>query len=842
MPVLPGAQSLGQPNIEESSRPGASIQTDALGSGMQAFGAGLKSFGKDMFAIAAKKQGEQEAIGGANADAYVAQKLYERQKEIRDNPNNFEAYGKENPEFLRKITAEAQGLVPETQRAKWLAGRNLRNQGSLSELETQVRGIHRDRFIAQTQEQIDNNRRIVIDPNTSPEKANEIINLTRKQFDEAVSLGFMTKQQAEENGRKWREGTALQWLQTREPDQRMKALGSGLTGTDVDMAMQILRQREGFRTGTYWDVNHHRLGYGSDTITDSDGTVRTVRQGDIVTREDAERDLKRRTGLSMVQVRDAIGKEAFDKLSPQARAAMASVAYNYGRVPENIAQAGKSGDPEAVAAAIEARAGDNGGVNRSRRQYEASIARGSTQATGIAAVLDPLQQQRLRESTWSEIDRRNQASRTEVQREVQDDIVAIETTGAGNNNLTYERVAEALGREAADNWQMTRGRAARVHEAFNGIEGASNDEIDKRIEALRPVTNNEINPKTQPGAKDPSDSDTPNVSAGFAEDMKAYLQAQQRAQRIKELRLADPAQSVMNDPGVAEAERNKKVLERPDGSKYVDPKSAQALMAARWQAQGKLGISEEDRMVMSKKETAMLARRLREIGVDDPGALNTFTSGLRETFGEWADEVLASVIRHNNVATELSKMASDMIMKVGETGAMPSPNKMNDYEIAQERVRLGTLLSAGRATNPQQERIKELDRQNSMRRDDATRQAKGLYDNEVQAIQQERARQEASFRQRGMSGEPQQSPSPKIPGDKNVAQAVTRLAEENAPKSKSAKPDAPDRIDPAELELFLTSRDPDIRRRFRAKYGNDLSDKLMARWLKANGVGNGPKN
>jgi hypothetical protein len=59
-------------------------------------------------------------------------------------------------------------------------------------------------------------------------------------------------------------------------------------------AMAVVRHFEGFKDEAYWDVNHHRVGYGSDTITKPDGTVAEVKPGDKVSREDAERDLKRR--------------------------------------------------------------------------------------------------------------------------------------------------------------------------------------------------------------------------------------------------------------------------------------------------------------------------------------------------------------------------------------------------------------------------------------------------------------------------------------------------------------------------------------------------------------------
>lgn len=149
-------------------------------------------------------------------------------------------------------------------------------------------------------------------------------------------------------------------------------------GTGAPSAVALLRDFEGFRENTYWDVNHHRVGYGSDTITTASGQVRTVKAGDRVSREDAERDLARRTGaLEQVAARKA--GAGWNALPEGARAAVVSVAYNYGEDSSRLAplwDAAKRGDAGAVSAVITSFANDNGGVNRGRRMQEAAAAIG----------------------------------------------------------------------------------------------------------------------------------------------------------------------------------------------------------------------------------------------------------------------------------------------------------------------------------------------------------------------------------------------------------------------------------------------------------------------------------
>jgi GH24 family phage-related lysozyme (muramidase) len=142
-------------------------------------------------------------------------------------------------------------------------------------------------------------------------------------------------------------------------------------------APDLIRGFEGFREATYWDVNHHRTGYGSDTITAADGSVREVKAGDRVSRADAERDLSRRVGEIEATAASRAGA-GWRNLSDGARAAIVSVAYNYGAGHDRLGPlwaAAARGDSEAVASVIEGFAGDNDGVNRDRRKQEAQAAR-----------------------------------------------------------------------------------------------------------------------------------------------------------------------------------------------------------------------------------------------------------------------------------------------------------------------------------------------------------------------------------------------------------------------------------------------------------------------------------
>lgn len=161
----------------------------------------------------------------------------------------------------------------------------------------------------------------------------------------------------------------------------------GMPGARQDITTELIKQREGFIEKPKYDVNAYRAGFGSDTVTLPDGTVQKVTPGMRVSREDAERDLQRRIQTEFVPRAAAkVGEENWARLPENTRAALTSVAYNYGTIPSRLVPAVQSGNPEEIARAIEGLAGDNKGINASRRMQEANIARGMDMAGPQAAA------------------------------------------------------------------------------------------------------------------------------------------------------------------------------------------------------------------------------------------------------------------------------------------------------------------------------------------------------------------------------------------------------------------------------------------------------------------------
>ena len=161
------------------------------------------------------------------------------------------------------------------------------------------------------------------------------------------------------------------------------------TPESIALAAELLRQKEGLRSKPYWDVNALRAGYGSDTTTLADGTVKRITKDTVVSKEDAERDLARRVTDFANIAQKEIGAN-FSNLTPQAQAAITSVAYNYGTTKKvaGLVKAAQAGDNTAIAKAIAGAAGHNNGVNRQRRLDEAAIVLGKKQLTPNALTID----------------------------------------------------------------------------------------------------------------------------------------------------------------------------------------------------------------------------------------------------------------------------------------------------------------------------------------------------------------------------------------------------------------------------------------------------------------------
>lgn len=166
-------------------------------------------------------------------------------------------------------------------------------------------------------------------------------------------------------------------------DMRMKQTDESLE----DFSVNFLKEREGYQATGKWDVTAFRAGHGSDTTTKADGTVVKVTEGMVVSEEDALRDLKRREAKFRARAKKQSGK-IWDSYGDATKAALTSYTYNYGSLTDTLVKAVRSGDKRRVVAEIRARGEDNDGVNRNRRDAEASLVESEYNANEYKAAMD----------------------------------------------------------------------------------------------------------------------------------------------------------------------------------------------------------------------------------------------------------------------------------------------------------------------------------------------------------------------------------------------------------------------------------------------------------------------
>lgn len=164
----------------------------------------------------------------------------------------------------------------------------------------------------------------------------------------------------------------------REAERREKEQNTALF-----QAMALLRNKEGFRSKSYFDVNAYRVGYGSDTVTSRAGTVSSVTPNTRVDRAGAERDLQRRVNELIDVIKKRIGGERFGDFSATQQGAIVSLYYNYGknadRIKKDLEPLLETGTNEQIAAMVRSFANDrpfskNGkAINFDRRMAEAAI-------------------------------------------------------------------------------------------------------------------------------------------------------------------------------------------------------------------------------------------------------------------------------------------------------------------------------------------------------------------------------------------------------------------------------------------------------------------------------------
>lgn len=348
-------------------------------------GAALAGTGEAVGQLAAKLQANAKRLGEFSYEKQFAE-LQEQdnvayEQKMREINGNADGHWQTSREETRARFDTWLKTLPEQTRAEYAArAQQFQGRRTAQAFQDQYKQQDANVRLSLTEEQ----RKAGLGVQQSPQSYEDFVAQQEKLIDASPLTPL------EKSARKAEIKNSLAFTAEKaRAQQNPSAYIASTTPGGLDGVKDLLRRKEGFQAAPYWDVNAWRVGYGSDTITKADGSIVKVTPGVHVSREDAERDLDRRiTTEFMPAAVNAVGKEAWSKLSPAAQAVMVSLSYNYGAgawggpgeraggsrgALNAVAVAAQSGDPQQLAAAVRALSVHNNGVNAKRRNSEADM-------------------------------------------------------------------------------------------------------------------------------------------------------------------------------------------------------------------------------------------------------------------------------------------------------------------------------------------------------------------------------------------------------------------------------------------------------------------------------------
>jgi GH24 family phage-related lysozyme (muramidase) len=135
--------------------------------------------------------------------------------------------------------------------------------------------------------------------------------------------------------------------------------------------IDLLAGYEGFKATAYPDGKEgdYAIGFGSHNI---DGIP--VKPGDTITKEKAFQQKSKDIDTFKNTIIKQIGQTAWNNLDMDTRVVLTSIAYNYGRIPNDLLGAVKRGDKSEIHDVIKyTLSRHNSGINYKRRNDEANI-------------------------------------------------------------------------------------------------------------------------------------------------------------------------------------------------------------------------------------------------------------------------------------------------------------------------------------------------------------------------------------------------------------------------------------------------------------------------------------
>lgn len=294
---------------------------------------------------------------------------------------------------------------------------------------------------------------------------------------------------------------------------------------------------------------------------------------------------------------------------------------------------------------------------------------GGPPGSALLAYIPPDRLPALKKQAENEIEDKTREQKAAERAEIakvkslqKDDEASIAATGKPIGELTPERVAKAMGPDAAAMFEANRGKAIEYHRQTNDMEAIPDSEIAGRLKRLEPKAG----------------------EGGYAESSAWYETAKSKASEIRKQRMTDPAAAVDKLPDVAAAKESAS-LDSPD--------SYRALVRARLEAQERLQIPQDLRSPITRDEARQLWRPIATAGPDDQlDVLRETAKQVQAAFGDDADEVMQTVLKEGHADKKVRETTARVLRKLA-TGDMPSRDEARAVDEAHKDAAMSAAVS-----------------------------------------------------------------------------------------------------------------------------------------------------
>ena len=323
-----------------------------------------------------------------------------------------------------------------------------------------------------------------------------------------------------------------------------------------------------------------------------------------------------------------------------------------------MAEAVRSGDVEAIAAAIAADGDEDGAVNRQVRLAEAAL-----HAVRAARLMNRLRgvphgpmywnlsrQPDLLDTAGRELEHRDSrralADRVHARQlgqDIRSDIRSVFSDGA-HTDIDADSVSRELGPEKLRQWLETRQDATSVAAKAQNMPSLPDEQIAELVEAHRP----------EPGGE----------GEVFARRQAVHERLSRRASEIRRERRQNPARAAIRVPSV------RQVLSEAQDPSATSPQKVQALVREMVATQSALGIAKAALAPVPDEWAIEIGKALTRIptGQGNPETAEAVTgvrqvyADIKEQFGEFADEVIAhSIARTRALSSDMSRHVGGLI-------------------------------------------------------------------------------------------------------------------------------------------------------------------------------------